>query len=80
MGKRKNSNDPNNGNLYGHTTKLSLTKTIQTNGKETHIGKVRKGQKRKKKFGLLEIGIIEILVKYTEIYNPPSFINLQVWL
>ena len=35
-----------------------------------NIGKVRKGKKRKKKFGLLEIGITEILVKYTEIYNP----------
>lgn len=35
-----------------------------------NIGKVRKGEKEKKKLGLLEIGITEILVKYTEIYNP----------
>ena len=36
-----------------------------------NIGKVRKGEKeKKKKLGLLEIGITEILVKYTEIYNP----------
>ena len=35
-----------------------------------NIGKVRKGEKENKKLGLLEIGITEILVKYTEIYNP----------
>ena len=67
-----------------HGTDLEKNEDIrvdQTNKEERTLEKWEKGKKKKKKkLGLLEIGITEILVKYTEIYNPPSFINLQVWL
>ena len=42
----------------------------QTNKEERALEKWEKGKKKKKKLGLLEIGITEISVKYTEIYNP----------
>ena len=56
-----------------HGTDLEKNEEIrvdQTNKEERTLEKWEKGKKKKKKLGLLEIGITEISVKYTEIYNP----------